>query len=804
LLIGALVVPLLVPAGLTGPVDAAAAAVPVEVEAPDFASEVHSDPWDYANAEDQNTDAARVQSISLSGGGLTMGVRGGDWFTPVSSVAGAIPYGRDGSAASVDTGRYQRLSFRMDQPSSGTGAIVWFTCPEQAESCGGGITFPLRPGDQVYDLDLTAPSVVAAKVPWSSARVVNLRVIPSVTQSLTRTMSVSVDWLRLYAPTSSHGRLPPGQYVDVTVTPRPRPVVDSPDVDEGRDLAAAQRGASWDFTRSSGVSGIRFLNARVGSYSSAGTAATNSGPTVNDPQVVLPVAPFSADAYHHLSFELDYDGPFSLADAPGGGKLARLIWIARGAGNFQEGDDVVTWSGANSRRVEIDLSQGDPLDPTSSAPRLGWSGQTMEFLRFDPNEDPGAASWQLRSFHLRADPAAQGSTTVRFHDDAWVPGTLADVKVGTGVPGSGYETIAAKVPVQQGANAVTFDLGARPAGSYRVEVVLSHPEGGRAKAFSRTPISMAPRPGAVPQGALDEVRRVPGGVEVAGWARDADTTSPIDVHLYDDLSGAFLGPVTASVPRPDVRAATGAQLSTGFRTVVRPMAGPRRICAYGINVQGGQNALLGCRSIVVDDGLPRGALDSVTRIPGGLRATGWALDPDSAGPASVHVYAGARGAAVTADRERRDVARAYPGYGPGHGFAADMARTSGTYSVCAYAIDTGGAGAPSVGCRTTTLDPKPIGSFDSAVRSGGQVALRGWALDPDTAGAVDVAVHVDGRQVALIRADARRPDVGRAHLDWGAEHGFSTSVTAPRGSTVCTYGMDSTRGENTTLGCRSV
>jgi len=84
------------------------------------------------------------------------------------------------------------------------------------------------------------------------------------------------------------------------------------------------------------------------------------------------------------------------------------------------------------------------------------------------------------------------------------------------------------------------------------------------------------------------------------------------------------------------------------------------------------------------------------------------------------------------------------------------------------------------------------------------VVLRGWALDPDTAGAVDVAVHVDGRQVALIRADARRADVGRAHPDWGADHGFSTSVTAPRGSTVCTYGMDSARGENTTLGCRSV
>ncbi|WP_157490041.1 hypothetical protein [Frigoribacterium sp. Leaf186] len=785
-------------------VPSADAAVPVEVEAPDFASEVHQDPWDYSNAADQNTDAARAQSISVSGGKLSLGVRGGDWFTPVPSVSGAVSYGRDGTAESIDTSRYTRLSFRMDQPSSGTGAIVWFNCGEQAEQCGGGITFPLRPGNQVYDLALDKTSIVAGKVPWTSSRMVNLRVVPSVTQSLTQTMSVSVDWMRLYSPTTAHAAFPPGVYDTYSVEALPRPVVDSPSIAEGRDLAADQRGSSYDFTRASGTSGIRVLNAQVTGYGTSGMTAVNAPPVVNDPEVVFPVTPFSGDKYHHLSFELEYDGPFSLADSVGGGKVARLIWIANGASNFQEGEDIVTYSGANARRIDIDLSKGDPVDPTSSAPRLGWSGRTVEFLRFDPNEDRGRNTWRLKSFALRADPTAQGSTQVRFHDDAWVPGTVADVKVGRGAPGTPFETIATNVPVAQGGSAVTFALDQRAPGSYNVEVVLRHPSGGGALAFAKTPIVMTPTPGNDPKGALDTVRRVPGGVEVAGWARDADTQDSIDVHLYDSTTGRAIGVTKADGARPDVRAATGAQLGTGFRTTVALSPGRHSVCAYGINVRGGQNALIGCQDIVMDDGLPVGSVDSVVRTPGGLSASGWALDRDTLDPVGVHVYAGAAGTQVVADGTRSDVGRAYPGYGSARGWTATVARPAGTYQVCAYGIDDAGKGSPNLGCRSYTLDPRPVGSFDSAVRQGATVDLRGWALDPDTADSVDVAVYVDGRGAGVVRAGATRGDIARAYPGWGAAHGFSTTITAAPGSTVCTYGIDSSKGENTTLGCRVV
>ena len=46
---------------------------------------------------------------------------------------------------------------------------------------------------------------------------------------------------------------------------------------------------------------------------------------------------------------------------------------------------------------------------------------------------------------------------------------------------------------------------------------------------------------------------------------------------------------------------------------------------------------------------PLSAIESVTRVPGGVRVVGWAVDPDSADPVPVHVYAGGVGVAILAD-----------------------------------------------------------------------------------------------------------------------------------------------------------
>ncbi len=778
----------------------ASAAVPIEVESPDFASENYADPWDYSNVEDQNTDAANADSIAVRGGRLELDVTGGDYFSPVTSFGGSLAFGRDGGAMSVDTARYSRLSFRMNQPNSGVGAFYWFTCRELLPSCSGGVTFSLVPGDRTYDIALDRASTIGANLPWRGSRVVGLRMLPTITQAVDRTVHVSIDWMRVYAPDGPHGTNPPGDYGTYSIDPLPRPVVDSPNPSEGQDLASAQGRRPWTFTDAGAAAGVSLLHSRVLGFGARGMTAVNAPPIQNDPEVLLPVAPFDASRFHHFSFDLAYDGSFSLEDAPGGGRMARLIWRTPTSGAFQEGDDMVTYSGANAREVQIDLAQGSPLDADSLAPRVGWAGQTVTMLRFDPNEDPGAATWHLRSLHLRADPAAQGSTTVRFHDDAWRPGTRADVLVGRGAPGTPYETIAADIPVAQGVNEVAFDLGGRPAGSYRVQVVLRHPSGGAALAFSKTAITMNRDTSRDPRGALDTVQRAPGGAVVSGWARDPDTAYPLEVHVYS--GGRLVGRGDADRERLDVRAAIpGAPLTTGYSLPVALPAGRHDVCVYGIDEGQGENALLGCRSVTIDPA-PVGSLDGVERIAGGVRVRGWGIDPQTADPAAVHVYAGPTGTVVSGDQPRLDVARAWPAYGGEHGFAAELRRAAGTWNVCAYVV--GVERTSSVGCRPVALDPKPFGSLDRVTRSGGSVEIAGWAVDPDTAAGTDVHIYVNGRPAAVVDADGRRDDVARAFPSWGSGHGYVAAVAAAPGAGICVYAIDTAGGASTTLGCRTV
>ena len=93
-------------------------------------------------------------------------------------------------------------------------------------------------------------------------------------------------------------------------------------------------------------------------------------------------------------------------------------------------------------------------------------------------------------------------------------------------------------------------------------------------------------------------------------------------------------------------------------------------------------------------GDPEGNLDSVGRGPGGIRVSGWALDPDTAAPIDVHVYVDGVGAGiVTANTYRPDVGAAYPGYGNFHGYDAVVAYSAaGNHTVCTYGINTAGPG----------------------------------------------------------------------------------------------------------------
>lgn len=315
--------------------------------------------------------------------------------------------------------------------------------------------------------------------------------------------------------------------------------------------------------------------------------------------------------------------------------------------------------------------------------------------------------------------------------------------------------------------------------------------------------------GGTPFGFLDQVVSSPAGVVVAGWAIDPDTSAAVDVHLY--RNGEFLGAYKADGNRPDVAAvypASGAR--HGYAQTFPTAEGRHTFCAYAINVGGGDPyRLLGCTSITVNHA-PTGWLDVVQRVPGTdrINITGWALDPDSTEPVTVHVYVDDvfAGAQVAAGY-RPDVAALYWWSSGRTAFDLDIAGSEGRRQVCAYALGVG-PGAPwsRLGCKTITFTSAPIGSFEGARVGDGALRVSGWALDPDVTAAVDVHFYIDGYFSASIPANTYREDVAVANPAYGGAHGFHADLWLwPGATTVCAYALNLATGPGySELGCKAL
>ncbi|MDR6690420.1 hypothetical protein J2X55_001319 [Microbacterium sp. 1154] len=316
-----------------------------------------------------------------------------------------------------------------------------------------------------------------------------------------------------------------------------------------------------------------------------------------------------------------------------------------------------------------------------------------------------------------------------------------------------------------------------------------------------------------PIGYVEAVTAVQGGISVAGWALDPDSTSSIDVHVYVDGVGSI---TTANLSRPDVASAYPAYgAAHGFSRVVAASPGTRNVCLYAINTGLGDNTQLGCRNVdvgaPVDRGrAPIGAFDAVTVDGANMTISGWAIDPDTAAPVEARVtVTNYPQISVRADANRPDVGAAYPMYGPAHGFVTTTTVMGGTYTVCVTAVNTGAGGDSSLGCKNITvpvpdLGRAPIGYLDSVSVTGNTVRVSGWALDLDTTSPIQVHIYVGNSGVAY-RADGARPDVGAAYPLQGPTHGFDQTMTAPVGqSSVCVYGINNGAGGNALIGCRTI
>ena len=294
-----------------------------------------------------------------------------------------------------------------------------------------------------------------------------------------------------------------------------------------------------------------------------------------------------------------------------------------------------------------------------------------------------------------------------------------------------------------------------------------------------------------PFGTLDGASRAPGTITVNGWAIDPDTSAPLTVHVYVDGKWAALG--TTGISRPDVAASyPGWGTDRGYSVTVPVTAGTHDVCVYGINqLVGTSNSKLGCRTV---SGRPVGVLTSLTPVPGGVQVQGWVSDPDSADPATAHIYVdGKWRAAVTGAPQTFSIAL---------GSLVD-----GPHTFCEYGIDSQHLdGNPKLGCLTITVAGAPFGHFESAVAATDGIEVSGWAIDPDTTAPIAVNFYVDGVWNESVTAGVDRPDVGHAYAASGALHGFDQTLSvAPGHHDVCAYAINTGLGaSNKSLGCKSV
>jgi len=304
-------------------------------------------------------------------------------------------------------------------------------------------------------------------------------------------------------------------------------------------------------------------------------------------------------------------------------------------------------------------------------------------------------------------------------------------------------------------------------------------------------------------GHVDSISAGVGTVSVSGWALDTVSSASIPVHVYVGAAGT---PVNAVLERPDVAAVyPSAGPRHGFSVTLPAAAGRQQVCVYAIGVAAGNTPQLGCSSVDVKDPSPVGVVEASRAAPGGIEVSGWAFDWHTTASIPVHVYVDGIGRAVTADRPRADVGRAYPSQGPGHGFSVTIPATAGQHQVCVYAINVGPGDNRLMECRTVqALGSAPVGAVDVVSAGAGVITASGWALDPDTRDSGDVHVYVDGVGRA-VRADQARSDIARVYPAYGANHGWSTTVAAAPGThRVCVYAINTGPGATTPFTCRDV
>lgn len=481
--------------------------------APDFATTAFSDPWDYSNSEDIHFEEPPQANAVLWHGLFGYDTTGTyPWFDPLPYFPGSLAQERDGPTHPIDADYYTRVAFYMYASQSGYGGISWSSCDwSKNAACQGQMGFATYAGWHLYVLT-PKPDQSTMPAAWAG-KLLSLRIIPIAAKPGTH---IVVDWLRVFHPAApvnftvpvptpgqsvtimlkatghqsftvpiesvhtsgstvtvgfDYSPCPPDSYQLYAVGPHgviggpssalnvtnpPTPIVDSPNAGGAGDLATQTIGRPWDFSSMASVgahanmTGLSILPGGV-------LRGQNAGPEINNPYIYLPVKPFSGTDWHHVTVRVKYDGPFGITGGPTGGAVGRLVWYdASDQGRDDQNSlPIILYQGWNTVTADFAASPSAAVvDPTQKAARIGWAGQTISQVRWDPNEDESGRVWYVDSIRIAGDPVGYGGATINFHDPNAIAGETATAYLTTSRFGDDNVGSSYTVPVTAGNNSL--------------------------------------------------------------------------------------------------------------------------------------------------------------------------------------------------------------------------------------------------------------------------------------------------------------------------------------------------------------
>ena len=582
-------------------------------EAPDYATEVFGDAWDYTEASDVQTDDGPVintSAIAVGGGELAVTFDGTGHFHAIwPGFPGGLRLGRDGPANPVDTSRYDRLSFRIHSSVHTTGSAIWQTCPDIIDGCEGRAHFVLHEdGWQTVSLDLRD----GEGQPWGGSTVQGLR----LTIGGSAPQTYRLDWMRLHggddtasvsftslgevdlfwdadADRSNNtpdnpgwgwlgsgglgGRAdfdvaahPPGEYrfytangssasaysSPLTIEGAPRVEILDPDITGGEDFATAVLGDPWDFSNPEDIAAMDNIAGATFADGWFHGANDTAGTNPRDPFIVLSgLGDLQADRYHRFTVTMTYEGPFDLSWDPGGGTHGRISWRQDGHHLWQQTAEVVNYTDIDTYTVVLGTTPPSAVMEHDLG-QPGWgTGATTHELRWDINEDIAAKRWAIDEIRLAADDEAFGSFDITWVDHRHQPGTTISLFADTDARGFDGQPIATGVATADGVNRLTWDTTDLPAGEYWVHAEATSPGGvATSRTYATGPVQVrasATFDGSEPAGLrLAGADRVATSLELARAGFPGTAHTAIIARAGDFPDALAAAPLAAAIGAP--------------------------------------------------------------------------------------------------------------------------------------------------------------------------------------------------------------------------------------------------------------